>query len=110
MPRVEKPITRMAIETSIAVAWNAAGARRGLSPIAWRLGSPDDGVHFAGDADAYAPELRQDIIEAWIASLGLADEFNYYDEPLGQCGSNMVWTGTIDSVTFQLSYPASMTA
>ena len=36
----ERRITRQGIETSVALAWNAEGALRGLLPIAWRLGGP----------------------------------------------------------------------
>ncbi|OUD87387.1 hypothetical protein BC477_05280 [Clavibacter michiganensis subsp. michiganensis] len=36
----ERRITRLAIETSVALAWNAEGAIRGLPPLAWQLGGP----------------------------------------------------------------------
>jgi hypothetical protein len=105
----DRPITRQAIETSIAIAWNAEGAIRGLPPLAWRLGGPWEGVHFSGDADAYAPELRRDIVESWIAGLGLADSIDLTDGPLALRGDDMVWTGALDEVVFELRYPASAT-
>jgi hypothetical protein len=103
----ERRITRQSIETSIAVAWNTEGELRGLQPLAWQLGGLWDGVHFAGDADAYAPELRREIIESWIAGLGLADTVDMVEGPLDRRGDDMVWTGSIDDVTFQLRYPAA---
>ena len=103
----ERRITREAIETSIAMAWNAEGEIRGLPQLAWQLGGPWEGVHFSGDADAYAPELRREIIESWIAGLGLADAIDLTDGPLARCGDDMVWTGALDDVVFQLRYPAS---
>jgi hypothetical protein len=104
----ERPITRQGIETSIAIAWNAEGARRGLPPLAWRLGEPWEGIHFSGDADAYAPELRRDIVESWIAGLGLADAIDLTDGPLALRGRDMVWTGALDEVVFELRYPAAV--
>jgi hypothetical protein len=105
-PSVHGPITRLGIETSIGLAWNEAGDHAGLSPLAWKLGDPCDGIHFVANADAYALELRRDIVEAWIAALGLADHFDLIDDPLHRVGTEMVWTGTIDSVTFQFRYSA----
>ncbi|MFS4506150.1 hypothetical protein ACMA46_07925 [Clavibacter sp. Sh2141] len=109
VPSVEQPITRLGRETSIALAWNAFGTQAGLSPVAWKLGEPGDGIHFTADADAYAPDLRCDIVEAWIAALGLADQFDLTDDPLRRAGTRMIWTGTIDGVTFQFHYPADIT-
>jgi hypothetical protein len=103
----ERRITRQAVETSIALAWNAEGELRGLAPLSWQLGGPWEGVHFAGDADAYACEMRREIIESWIAGLGLADAIDLTDRPLVRVGPDMVWTGVIDDVVFQLRYPAS---
>ncbi|WP_317229835.1 hypothetical protein [Clavibacter sp. MX14-G9D] len=100
-------ITREGIETSVALAWNAEGALRGLPPLAWRLGGPWEGVHFSGDADAYAPEVRREVVEAWIAGLGLADAIDLTDGPLARRGDDMVWTGALDDVVFELRYPAS---
>ncbi|KDP92145.1 MULTISPECIES: hypothetical protein [Clavibacter] len=102
----ERRITRLAIETSVAMAWNAEGAIRGLPPLAWQLGGPWEGVHFSGDADAYAPEARREVIESWIAGLGLADAIDLTDGPLARRGEDMVWTGAIDEVVFELRYPA----
>jgi hypothetical protein len=102
----ERRITRLAIETSVALAWNAEGAIRGLPPLAWQLGGPWEGVHFSGDADAYAPEVRREVIESWIAGLGLADAIDLTDGPLARRGDDMVWTGVIDEVVFELRYPA----
>jgi hypothetical protein len=107
VPPVERPITRLAIETSVALAWNTFGDSKGLRPLAWSVGDALDGVHFAGDADAYAAELRCDIVESWIAALGLADQIDITDEPLHREGSNMVWIGSLDGVTFRFSYPAT---
>jgi hypothetical protein len=106
VPPVERPITRLGIETSIGLAWNSEGERKGLPPLAWKLGDAFEGVHFAGNADAYALEMRCEIIESWIAALGLADLFDLIDDPLQRVGAEMIWTGTIDGVTFQFSYPA----
>ncbi|OUE10268.1 hypothetical protein CMsap09_15070 [Clavibacter michiganensis] len=103
----ERRITRQGIETSVALAWNAEGALRGLPPLAWRLGGPWEGVHFSGDADAYAPEVRREVVEAWIAGLGLADAIDPTDGPLARHGDDMVWTGALDDVVFELRYPAS---
>ncbi len=102
----ERRITRLAIETSVALAWNAEGAIRGLPPLAWQLGGPWEGVHFSGDADAYAPEARREVIEAWIAGLGLADAIDLTDGPLARRGEDMVCPGAIDEVVFELRYPA----
>ena len=102
----ERRITRLAIETSIGLAWNAEGAIRGLPPLAWQLGGPWEGVHFSGDADAYAPEVRREVIESWIAGLGLADAIDLTDGPLARRGDDMVWTGALDDVVFELRYPA----
>jgi hypothetical protein len=99
----ERRITRQAIETSVALAWNAEGEIRGLPPLAWQLGGPWEGVHFSGDA--YAPELRREVIEAWIAGLGLADTIDPTDGPLTRRGDDMVWTGALDEVVFELRYP-----
>lgn len=102
----ERRITRQGVETSIALAWNAEGALRGLPPLTWQLGGAWEGVHFAGDADAYAPGMRRDIIESWIAGLGLADAIDATDGPLARRGDQMVWTGALDDVVFELRYPA----
>ena len=102
----ERRITRLAIETSIGLAWNAEGEIRGLPPLAWQLGGPWEGVHFSGDADAYAPEVRREVIESWIAGLGLADAIDLTDGPLARRGDDMVWSGAIDEVVFELRYPA----
>ena len=104
-PPIERPITRLGIETSIALAWNTVGQKQGLPPLTWRLGDPYEGIHFVGDADAYASKLRRDIVETWIAALGLSDHITPLDEPLRQTGTTMIWTGTIDGVTFQFHYP-----
>lgn len=104
---MERPITRLDIETSIGLAWNAAGEKIGLPPLAWRLGDPGDGIHFVGVADAYAPELRCEIVELWIAILGLADHIDFLNDPLRQEGTEMIWTGALDGVMFQFSYPAA---
>jgi hypothetical protein len=103
----ERRITRQAVETSIALAWNAEGALRGLPPLAWQLGGQWEGVHFAGNADAYACEMRREIIESWIAGLGLADAVDLTDGPLVHEGDHMVWTGVLDDVVFQLRYPSA---
>jgi hypothetical protein len=105
--RPPRAATRRDIELMIAVAWNEDGARRGLSPLAWHLGDTDY-VLFIGHADAYAREVRRDIVEARIADLGLADAIDVFHEPLARRGSDMVWTGEIDGIGIQLSYPAAM--
>jgi hypothetical protein len=107
LPVFEHLINRTAVDAAITHEFNIAGARRGLSPLAWRLGSIDEGIHFSGHADAYAVDLRWDIVEAWLVYLGLADEFEYGDEPIRRAGPDMLWTGTVDGVTVQLSFPAS---
>jgi hypothetical protein len=105
VPAVDRVITRIGLETQVALTCNSAGAAVGLSPLAWRLGDAWDGVDLVGDADAHATELRQDIIESWIAALGLADEVTLLDEPLQRSGASMIWTGTMDGITYQLSCP-----
>jgi hypothetical protein len=107
VPPLERIVTRIDLETSIALTCNTAGAAHNLAPIAWRLGEAWDGVNLIGDANAYAPDLRRDIVESWIAALGLADDLDTVIEPLQQEGSNMVWTSTMDGITFQLTYPAA---
>ncbi|RII94627.1 hypothetical protein DZF95_03580 [Clavibacter michiganensis] len=101
--------TRHDIEVMIAVAWNDEGARRGLLPLAWKLG-PDDFVHFIGSATAYASESRKDVIEDWIAALGLADNIDLNTSPLHQRGPDMIWAGHIDGIGIEFSYPATITA
>jgi len=93
------------VELMIAVAWNDEGRRRGLRPLAWRVGDADF-VHFRGSADAYAAASRRDIIEDWIAELGLADTLDPVVPPLRRVGPDMVWTGSIDTVGMRFHYPA----
>ncbi len=50
------------------------------------------------------------MIEAWIAGLGLADAIDLTDGPLARRGEDMVWTGAIDEVVFELRYPAAYAA
>jgi hypothetical protein len=107
VPPLERVVTRIDLETSIALTCNTAGAAQNLPPIAWRLGDAWDGVNLIGDANAYAPDRRREIVESWIAALGLADEIDTVIEPLQQEGSDMVWTSTMDGITFQLTYPAA---
>jgi hypothetical protein len=107
--------TRRDIELMIAVAWNDDGAKRGLLPLAWRLGS-DEFLHFAGSAEAYAHGRRQEIIEEWIAALGLVDDIDPLSPPLHQRAQDMIWTADIDGigvgvgvgVGVEFSYPATV--
>jgi len=96
------------VELMIAVAWNDEGRRRGLRPLAWQVGDADF-VHFTGSADAYAAASRRDIIEDWIAELGLTDVLDPADPPLRRVGPDMVWTGRIDAVGLRFHYPAGPT-
>ena len=98
-------LRREDIELLIAVAWNEEGGRRGLRPLAWRLGDADF-VHFIGSADAYTHDSRQEIIEDWIAELGLADSIDPLGPPLDRRGADMVWTGSIGAIGMQFRYPA----
>ncbi|MCJ1711154.1 hypothetical protein MT344_08180 [Clavibacter michiganensis subsp. phaseoli] len=107
IPTAEHLIDRGAIDAAITHGFNVAGARLGLLPLTWRLGPIDEGVHFSGDADTYAVSQQWDIVEAWIVYLGLADQFEYCDEPIHQEGPNSFWTGTVDDVTVRLCFPAS---
>jgi hypothetical protein len=107
VPPLERIVTRIGLETSIALMCNTAGAAQNLPPIAWRLGDAWDGVHLIGDANAYAADRRREIIESWIVGLGLADEIDPIVEPLQQEGADMFWTGTMDGITFRLTYPAA---
>ncbi|RII88881.1 hypothetical protein DZF92_01355 [Clavibacter michiganensis subsp. insidiosus] len=100
-------IERTVIDAAITESLNAAGAERGLAPIAWRLGSLDEGIHLFGHADAHPVAVRAELIEAWIVHLGLADAFEDAREPTHQVGADVFWTGTVDDVTMQLRYPAS---
>jgi hypothetical protein len=97
--------TRADIELMIAVAWNDDGAKRGLLPLSWQLGTVDF-VHFIGTADAYAHDRRRDVVEDWIASYGLADNIDPATSPLKQRGPHMIWTGDIDCIGVELRYPA----
>jgi hypothetical protein len=88
-------IRRDDIQLMVAVAWNDEGRRRGLRPLAWQIGDGDF-VHFIGTADAYSPASRQEIIEDWIAELGVADDI----DPVH------VWTGSIGAIGMQFRFPA----
>jgi hypothetical protein len=104
-PRGLAALSREEIELMVALAWNDEGLRRGLRPLAWQMGDADF-VHFIGSADAYAPSSRREIIEDWIAALGLADHVDPIHPPLHRVGAEMVWTGSIDTVGIQFHYPA----
>jgi hypothetical protein len=102
-PRI---VTKAGIDTAVGAAWNLDGAQRGLLPLAWHLGDLDT-AHFVGNANAYAPRLRRDIVEAWIADLGLVDDIiGLIHGPLQRAGSTLIWNGAVDGVSFQFSYPA----
>jgi hypothetical protein len=103
-PRPPRALGRAQLELMIGVAWNAEGTRRGLRPLAWRIGDGDL-VHFIGSADAYARSARREIVEDWIADLGLADVVDPVHPPLRRRGADMVWTGSIDTVGVQFHYP-----
>jgi hypothetical protein len=98
-------IRREDIQLMIAVAWNDEGRRRGLRPLAWEIGDGDF-VHFIGTADAYSPATRQDIIEDWIAELGVADAIDPVHVPLSRSGPDMVWTGSIGAIGMQFRFPS----
>ncbi|MBP2458387.1 hypothetical protein ABID70_000946 [Clavibacter michiganensis] len=98
-------IRRADIELIVALAWNEEGHRRGLRPLAWQIGDGDF-VHFIGDADAYAAASRRDIIEDWIAELGVLDAVESSDRPLLRDGPDVVWTGSVGAVGMQFRYPA----
>jgi hypothetical protein len=98
-------IRRDDIQLMVAVAWNDEGRRRGLRPLAWQIGDGDF-VHFIGTADAYSPASRQEIIEDWIAELGVADDIDPVHELLRRDGSEMVWTGSIGAIGMQFRFPA----
>jgi hypothetical protein len=100
-----RAMSRADIELMVAVAWNAEGRLRGLRPLAWVIGDADF-VHFTGNADAYSRAARREIIEDWIAELGLADLIDATAPPLQRVGRDMVWTGSIDSIGMQFRYPA----
>ncbi|RIJ58569.1 hypothetical protein DZG03_08570 [Clavibacter phaseoli] len=100
-------IKRRVIDAAIAQSLNAAGAEGGLAPMAWSLGSLDEGIHVSGHADAHPVAGRGEIVEAWIVHLGLADAFECTHEPIHLVGPDMFWTGTVDGVTMQLRYPAT---
>nr|WP_228494781.1 hypothetical protein [Clavibacter sp. VKM Ac-2873] len=93
------------IDLMVAIAWNAEGHQRGLRPLAWAVGDADF-VHFIGSADAYSRAARREIIEDWIAELGLADVIDSTAPPLRRVGGDMVWTGAIDTIGMQFHYPA----
>jgi hypothetical protein len=103
-PIPRRALSRSQLELMVGVAWNAEGTRRGLLPLAWRIGDGDL-VHFIGSADAYAAESRREIIEDWIAGLGLVDSLDPVNPALHRRGGDMVWTGSIDSVGLQFHYP-----
>jgi hypothetical protein len=105
LPLGRRAMSREDIELMVAVAWNEEGRQRGLRPLAWQLGDADF-VHFIGSADAYSRAARREIIEDWIADLGLADRIDSTVPPLHRIGPDMVWTGTIDAVGLQFRYPA----
>jgi hypothetical protein len=105
MPLGRRSMRREDIELMVAIAWNAEGRQRGLRPLAWEIGDADF-VHFIGSADAYSRPARREIIEDWIAELGLADAIDSTAPPLHRVGGDMVWTGAIDSVGMQFHYPA----
>jgi hypothetical protein len=105
VPLGRRSMTRQDIELMLAVAWNAEGIRRGLRPLAWQVGDADL-VHFIGSADAYSPAARREIIEDWIADIGLTDTIDATAPPLHRIGPDMVWTGSIDSVGMRFHYPA----
>ena len=105
MPLGRRWMRRADIELMVAIAWNAEGRTRGLRPLAWEIGDADF-VHFIGSADAYSRTARREIIEDWIAELGLADDIDSTAPPLHRVGGDMVWTGAIDSVGVQFRYPA----
>jgi hypothetical protein len=104
-PLGRRPLRLEDIELLIAVAWNDEGSRRGLRPLAWQVGDADF-VHVTGSANAYAPASRRDIIEDWIAELGLTDTLDPAVPPLRRVGPDMVWTGSIDAVGMRFHYPA----
>lgn len=104
-PLGRRPLRLEDVELMIAVAWNDEGRRRGLRPLAWQVGDADF-VHFTGSADAYAAGSRRDIIEDWIAELGLTDTIDPVIPPLRRVGADMVWTGSIDAVGMRFHYPA----
>ncbi|WP_445443102.1 hypothetical protein [Clavibacter sp. km1a] len=103
------PEFHAAVESAFDAVWNAAGAERGLLPLSWHLADPWSGAHFAATAAAHPEEDRREIVESWIVHLGLVDETDVLDEPLRRCGEEMVWTGSVDGVAFQLAYPADGT-
>ncbi|CCE74613.1 hypothetical protein [Clavibacter nebraskensis] len=105
MPLGRRSLRRADIELMVAIAWNAEGRTRGLRPLAWEVGDADF-VHFIGSADAYSHGARREIIEDWIAELGLADVIDSTAPPLHREGADMVWTGAIDSIGMQFHYPA----
>ena len=105
-PRTAALACRTEIETTIADAWNAAGARHGLPPLTWRLGDQWTGTQFVATAESHPRERRRDVVEAWVVALGLEQEIDPVTDPLCRCGDDMVWFGTVDGMAFQLCYPA----
>jgi len=105
LPLGRRSMRREDIELMVAIAWNAEGQQRGLRPLAWEVGDADF-VHFIGSADAYSRPARREIIEDWIAELGLADVIDSTAPPLHRVGGDMVWTGAIDTIGMQFHYPA----
>ncbi|MFT7767018.1 hypothetical protein [Clavibacter tessellarius] len=103
------PKLHSAVESTFSAVWNAAGAERGLLPLSWHLADPWSGAHFAASAAGHPEQHRREIVESWIVQLGLVDEVDPLTEPLKRCGDEMVWTGSVDGVTFQLTYPAEGT-
>lgn len=104
-PLGPRSMGRADIELMVAMAWNAEGRQRGLRPLAWEIGDADF-VHFIGSADAYTRAARREIIEDWIAGLGLADVIDSTAPPLHRVDGDMVWTGSIDTIGMQFHYPA----
>ncbi|OUE23118.1 hypothetical protein [Clavibacter michiganensis] len=99
-----RSMTRLDVELIVAVAWNDEGARRGLLPLAWHIGEGEY-LHFLGDADGYAVERRQEIVEAWIADIGLADDVQLLSDPLRRRGQDMVWSGDVGGIGVEFHYP-----
>ncbi|QIS38469.1 hypothetical protein [Clavibacter capsici] len=101
-----RSLTRLDVELIVAVAWNEEGARRGLLPLAWGIGEGDY-LHFTGSADGYAAERRREIVEAWIADIGLADGVDLLTDPLRRRGSDVVWSGDVGGIGVEFHYPAA---
>lgn len=99
-----RSMTRLDVELIVALAWNDEGARRGLPPLAWHIGEGDY-LHFTGDADGYAAEFRQEIVEAWIADIGMADDVELLTDPLRRRGEDMVWSGDVGGIGVEFHYP-----